>query len=288
MPGFSTIWGATYPLVTLDPTSNNYPAGRHLGNPLGLNHVDTDLLPSNIVAGVTIFGTAGTHGLFDRWLPSTIKIANSEEIVTPDQTDNEPAPLASPYVANITDDTSLKVLLPQPALTDAEAIETVDQSIAKSPTNTRKIDLEKVVDGAVADDGGAQTTETAAAQNATANDMTLLPATPAGNDAYYFGCEYLWDYLLLNVGTKGVGVWTLAWEYWDGGAWSALSGVTDLTVGFCPASNGIKSVSFTRGAGWATTAVNGITKYWIRARVSAYTSVATQPLGTQAWCGITI
>ena len=95
----------------------------------------------------------------------------------------------------------------------------------------------------------------------------------------------MWDYLTLNIGTQGAGVWTITWEYYDvDTTWHALAGVTDNTVGFT-AAVGNKTVLFTRPAGWALTNVNAAgNMYWIRARVSAYTSVVTQPKGTQSWC----
>lgn len=142
--------------------------------------------------------------------------------------------------------------------------------------------LAEGVAGAVADDGGAQTNETAEANNATANDMTLLPATPAVGDAYYFSYEFPFNKLRINIGTNGAGVWTLAWEYYNGLAWVALPGLSDGTTGFM-AGTGNKDVTFTIPSNWAKTEVLGFTEYWIRARVSAYTSVTTQPKGTQAW-----
>jgi len=139
------------------------------------------------------------------------------------------------------------------------------------------------VTGAVADDGGATTDETTEATNATANDMTLLPAVPAVNDAYYFGGDATFEGVDLNIGTAGAGVWTITWEYWNGAAWTALSGVKDNTDGFTAAA-GPHSVTFTVPSDWATTTVGGIaTKYWVRGRVSAYTSITTQPKGTQTW-----
>jgi len=136
--------------------------------------------------------------------------------------------------------------------------------------------------GAVADDGGSTTDETAASNNATASDMTLLPATPAVNDAYYFGGDSNFNSLKLNIGTAGVGTWTITWEFYDTDTtWKALSAVSDGTGGFTVP--GIQTVTYTLPTTWATVAVKGITAYWIRARVSAYTSITTQPKGTQAW-----
>jgi hypothetical protein len=136
---------------------------------------------------------------------------------------------------------------------------------------------------AIADDGGVQTDETAGANNTTANDMTLLPPVPAVNDAYYFGFTVnLVDTIRVNIGTPGVGTWTIVWEYWNGASWTGLSNVVDGTTGF-KAAAGNHDMNFDRPANWALTTVKTISAYWIRARVSAYTSVTTQPKGTQGW-----
>ena len=136
--------------------------------------------------------------------------------------------------------------------------------------------------GAVADDGGALTDETVEANNDTPDDMTLLPPTPAVDDAYYFGYPSLWDWLELRTGTAGIGTWELIWEYWNSVAWAPLAGVGDGTSGF--RVTGTRLVTFTRPSDWAQTTVGGIAgQYWIRARVSAYTSVVTQPKGTRAF-----
>ena len=162
------------------------------------------------------------------------------------------------------------------------AEETVD---VPTPSVSKELALRYAVGGAVADDGGVQIDETAAANNPTANDMTLLPAVPAVNDAYYFGYSALWDWLMLNIGTGGDGVWTIVWEYWNGTSWASLPDIVDGTNHFGNA--GTNEVTFTRPGDWATTTVGGIANlYWIRARVSSYTSIVTQPLGTQCWAWV--
>lgn len=141
------------------------------------------------------------------------------------------------------------------------------------------------VSGALADDGGVQTDETTEANNPTVNDMTLLPAVPAVDDAYYFGLASLWDWLCLIIGQAGAGVWTIKWEYWNGSTWVELpGGHYDTSNGF--RNGGKQSLSFVRPADWATSTIMLMDLYWVRARVFAYTSVTTQPLGTQAWLGI--
>jgi hypothetical protein len=140
------------------------------------------------------------------------------------------------------------------------------------------------VDGAIADDGGVQTVETTEANSAAVGDMTLLPAVPAVNDAYYFGLSAVWDWLSLNIGTTGVGTWTVVWEYWNGAAWASLPRAKDTSNGF--RNGGYQSVTFERPVDWATSTILLLNLYWVRARVSAYTSITTQPLGTQGWIGI--
>lgn len=137
--------------------------------------------------------------------------------------------------------------------------------------------------GAVANDGGVQTDETDHANDATASDMTLLPPVPEVNDAYYFIGTTPFDVLRIQIGIPGVGTWTIVWEYWKG-SWSALSGVTDGTSAF-KAAAGAHDVLWTKPTDEVATTIAGIAGYAIRARVSAYTSVTTQPKGSQAWKG---
>lgn len=140
------------------------------------------------------------------------------------------------------------------------------------------------LDGVIADDGGAQTDETTEANNATIDDMTLLPATPEVDDAYYFGLSSPWDWLCLNISQTGAGSWTIKWEYWNGSTWVDLpSGYYDTSNGF--RNGGKQSLSFVRPTDWATSSILLLDLYWVRARISAYSSITTQPLGAQAWLG---
>lgn len=139
---------------------------------------------------------------------------------------------------------------------------------------------------AYADDGASFTDETTAANNTTENDMTLLPAAPVIDDAYYFGrADEKFSTLQLNIGTAGVETtdpWTILWEYWSGGAWATCMDIVDGTTNFTAAA-GWHDVTHTVQAGWAKTTVNSVEAYWIRARLSAFTDITTQPKGTQCW-----
>jgi len=136
---------------------------------------------------------------------------------------------------------------------------------------------------AVADDGGALTDETSAATNSTSDDMTLLPATPATGDAYYFGNEEQFDTFDLTISTAGAGDWTIVWEYYDGSSWSALSGVSDGTTGFT--TGGTNTVTWDAPPDWSETTVDSSELYWVRARVDTYSAITTQPLGQEVLFG---
>lgn len=102
----------------------------------------------------------------------------------------------------------------------------------------------------------------------------LFQGPTVSADEAYFGMPAKFDRITFAFGTVGVpaGV-TLAWEYWNGTAWTALSGVVDgtstLTV------NG--KVTFTIPTTWTTKSVNAVTCYWVRLRYTAG-SWSTNPL----------
>jgi len=237
---------------------------------------------------LVVWAPGGTY--FERYLPVTIDLEHSEGLIAPDLTRGLTAAIASSLARAHGDAPGdmIKRLTPALVLVDAEAIVTPDGDHQETPAMGTGFSLKIVADGAVADDGGTQTGETSAAQNPTQNDMTLLPAAPAVDDAYYFGHAKRFDAVWLNIGIQGDGVWIISWEYWNGAAWSALADVVDNTNGFT-ALVGLRDVSFTRPGDWATTDVGGVSGlYWIRARVSSYTSINTQPRGNQAWVEIYI
>jgi hypothetical protein len=183
------------------------------------------------------------------------------------------------------------------SIIDANTADDVGYIIADNPGNIKNcsftfsdghaitIDKEArlgAMSAAIADDGGAFTNETTASNNATTNDMTLLPATPAVNDFYYFGKDSTFDELSLNISTAGSGTWTIAWQYFDGVIWLNLSGVTDGTTGFT--TGGVNAVSWTVPIDWETTTVNSQGPYYyVRARVTSFTSVTTAPQAEQCW-----
>lgn len=119
--------------------------------------------------------------------------------------------------------------------------------------------------------------------------FNLLPANPANNDAVYFGIDTVnvddsgpFCSLVFDIGTAatfGAGD-DITWQYWNGGGWVALT-VQDNTdtdgamTGNPLDTTGVNSVHWEQPPAWATTAVNGVTGYWVRGLVTEVTGVTT-------------
>lgn len=137
---------------------------------------------------------------------------------------------------------------------------------------------------AQADDGGVLTNETPAANEESPDDMTLLPAVPAVGDAYYFGSATVFQEVVLEISTLAIATTlTLAWEYWNGGAYVAIPAVLDGTeLGATPLGQSGR-VTFTPPGDWAPDTIGGRLAYHVRLRVTAAAGVTQQPLGQQAY-----
>ena len=126
---------------------------------------------------------------------------------------------------------------------------------------------------AIADDGGVFTDQTNEANSASADDMDLLPVSPALNDAYYFGAAEQFSRLRIDVTDANGAGSTIAWEYWDGDSWESLTGLSDGTSNFETLGDNI--VSFTIPGDWTQTTVNGQgSLFYVRARLSVVGSAA--------------
>lgn len=105
----------------------------------------------------------------------------------------------------------------------------------------------------------------------------LLPVVPAVGDIVYFGINTAWVdsgpfcSLVFDIGTAQVDL-TLTWEY--SAAWAALA-EQDNTNSF--SDTGVNSVHWVQPAAWATAVVNGITGYWVRARVTGIGAAPSPP-----------
>jgi hypothetical protein len=123
--------------------------------------------------------------------------------------------------------------------------------------------------------------------DAGADDVALVPAHPAVGDGFYIGhatnkfCKFK-----LTTGTAGVATWTVGLKYWNGSSWAAVTTFADDTAGHTTAA-GTEFIHFIPPSDWvANTTGNGPDDnagYFVVLEITAFTSMTTQPLGTQAW-----
>jgi hypothetical protein len=255
--------------------------------------IATQVLTSNGVGLVPSFQPGSLY--LNRYFPEMVSLSvptlTKNTARTHNQAVSMTGKLPSVYVNSVVDNVAnlTKLLTPAVTIPIATAKNTTRTHTQTGSNLTGKLpshaDLGLAVLGAESYLGAVYTDETTAAQNTTANDMHLMAVAPAVGDIYYFAYNVLWDFLTLVLGTKGVGIWGFTWEYWNG-AWVALAGITDGTNNFMNVA-GTYVVKWTRPGDWATTTVNGVGPYyWIRARLTSYTSKTTIPLGTQAFASV--
>lgn len=110
-------------------------------------------------------------------------------------------------------------------------------------------------------------------------DFDFFPAVPAVNDVIYFGIDNTADpgpfcCLVFNIGAEQDGNLTIVWEYWNGAAWVAIANTVDNTASAQPFDTaGVNTVHWDIVSAWATNAVNGVTGYWVRARITVAAAV---------------
>jgi hypothetical protein len=137
------------------------------------------------------------------------------------------------------------------------------------------------------DVGSIDTDYTAQANEDTANDVQLLPTSPASNDGFYIGYSTFPNRVVMNIGTAGVGTWTLTWYYWNGSVWSDLSSYilqkSPVFLDFKTA--GLGSMNITKPSNCATKTISSISAYWIFAKLT-YSSKTTIPLATRIYADV--
>lgn len=111
--------------------------------------------------------------------------------------------------------------------------------------------------------------------NATVDDVIPFPAADAVGDHFAVGFAQKFGQIELNVSTAGVGG-TVTWKYWNGTAWTALSGVSDATTGLTVA--GVNTVAFTIPADWERVSLNNTEElYYVVAEIASG-AYSTDPL----------
>lgn len=126
------------------------------------------------------------------------------------------------------------------------------------------------------DSGTGFTDDTRDANDAGAGDAPAMPATQAINDASYFGHDERFYEINIDLGTAKGGTWTGTWEYFNGTSWVALTDLTDGTSNY--ATTGPQVVSFACPDDWAKNTVDTDSRFWVRFRISSFTSSGTTPV----------
>ncbi len=97
--------------------------------------------------------------------------------------------------------------------------------------------------------------KTDAFASSTAADVNPFPATEAIGDQFAIGFTAPFNSISITISTAGT-VGTLAWKFWNGTAWTTVSGLTDGTTGLT-AVPGTYTVTFTMPTTWQTKSING-------------------------------
>ncbi len=157
----------------------------------------------------------------------------------------------------------------------AGSTEAVDQKLilnGQLPVSTGKYGISAVtvrqfLDKCLVYDGAAYSDRTSEADSLAGTPFDLL----AGADDYvYFGKATKFKELSLDLAVPGsyTGV---AWEYWNGSAWTAL-----VAAGAGHGLDADGKVNWTLPADWAVTMVNNSDPlYWVRVKCTAVTIMAT-------------
>lgn len=129
--------------------------------------------------------------------------------------------------------------------------------------------------------------ETADANDAGAGDWAIFAASEAVEDWMAIGQAVPFTSVTFSAagGTAGVdaGSLAIAYEFWDGAAWTALTGVSDGTTMFTAGATAGQVFSFTQPSTWAASVINGSDSlYFIRFRITAG-SYSTDPLYTSGF-----
>jgi len=159
----------------------------------------------------------------------------------------------------------------------------VGAPIIRNCTFAETAEFPTALDAAVMEDNGTSFTDETADANDSggAGDVNLLPATPNTNDAFYFGSQYKFDTITIDITTSGGATTVLAWEYYNGSTWAAVTGLEDGTDNFNNAY--MDRVTYTLPSAWEKTTIDSGTYgpyYFIRARV---TTAGSQAVAEQIW-----
>jgi hypothetical protein len=160
------------------------------------------------------------------------------------------------------------------------------QTIAGASAATQVFETGSVADQVwQVDDPGVYVDQTSGFNDDTDANFTPFPAAEAIGDWVAIGRAAPFNRVKFDnangtAGTVGDGIW----EYWNGSAWAALTGVTDGTSGFTAAVADGQLLVFTQPSDWAAQVINGSASlYYIRFRITTVYTV--DPVYDQGFVG---
>lgn len=136
---------------------------------------------------------------------------------------------------------------------------------------------------------GTWTDRTSEAASPSGSSFAAFPGTSAENALYVGGDNPFFNLSVDTATAIALGAGAIAWEYWNGSAWTSflVMASTDSGIQYAQDTFGrvaIEEIRFGEMTGWATTSLNSVTKYWVRARVT--TGITTSPVIEQIKIGV--
>ena len=267
---------------------------------LTINSIDADVLNAHWFGANLIIGAKiNLTGAFNKWVSCLVQSYDSIILRTNAtfRASTVVASVATPSTATSADGAAVDLGTTDPTVDKFKdnVISNCPRAITFNPAVTGDLTLDNITfsNNAVADAAiqfdtpSTHVDQTADANSIAANDVQFFPAVSVTNDAFLLGLKQPGPRVRINVGTIGVGTYTVTWQYRSSASvWTNLAGVTDGTNAFKNA--GENDVTFTVPANWVATTEGGIGPFfYIRAVRNAGTMTAN-PLGTQCFTGFDI
>lgn len=130
--------------------------------------------------------------------------------------------------------------------------------------------------------------KTAAADDDTADDITVVALTAGVGDMLYIGSDNPdFDRITIDISQVLTATgFTFVVEFSAAAAsWTAVSNLQDSTQSFAKSGPGVISFDYPGSSAWVAQSVNGVSKYYIRIRITGVTTVTQAALARRIGLG---
>lgn len=161
-------------------------------------------------------------------------------------------------------------------------------SLAVGSGASRVNDMEVFLDADATHTTGPFTDRTTEASSATGSTFTFFLATTAGNTTYIGGDEPFFGVMTNTTTALVPGAGSIIFEFWSGATWTSVNTMATqfdsphaqfAQTAFQRVQSEFIIMDDTALTSWATVAVNGETKYWLRVRIAV--GITTSPIVEQ-------